>query len=107
MELQKLINRAMDLRSQYEKKEKQLYGSPSTAEDIARGFLGDVNVLVKVLQPEQGKHEILNRREKLGSQLSHCLWSVIVLARMHDIDLEQSFMEAMDRLENHLLETQE
>lgn len=107
MELQKLINRAMDLRSQYEKKERQLYGSPSTAEDIARGFLGDVNVLVKLLQPERGKREILNRREKLGSQLSHCLWSVIVLARMHDIDLEQSFMEAMDRLENHLLETQE
>ena len=35
MELQKLIHRAMDLRTQYEKKEKQLYGSPSTDEDIA------------------------------------------------------------------------
>jgi hypothetical protein len=26
---------------------------------------------------------------------------------MHDVDLEQSFMETMDKLENHLLETQE
>jgi hypothetical protein len=32
---------------------------------------------------------------------------VIVLARMHNVNLEQAFMEAMDRLENHLLETQE
>jgi NTP pyrophosphatase (non-canonical NTP hydrolase) len=32
---------------------------------------------------------------------------VIVLARMHDVDLEQNFMETMDKLENHLLETQE
>jgi NTP pyrophosphatase (non-canonical NTP hydrolase) len=107
MEVQKLINRAMDLRRQYEKKETQLYGSPSTAQDIAEGFLGDVKNLVKLLQPEEGRREIMNRTEKLGSQLSHCLWSVIVLAKMHNVDIEQSFMETMDKLENHLLETQE
>jgi NTP pyrophosphatase (non-canonical NTP hydrolase) len=107
MELQKLINRAMDLRSQYEKKEKQLYGSPATDEDIAQGFLGDVNNLVKLVKAEHGKVKIANSTEKLGSQLGHCLWSVIVLARMHNVDLEQAFMEAMDRLENHLLETQD
>jgi NTP pyrophosphatase (non-canonical NTP hydrolase) len=107
MELQKLINRAMDLRSQYDKKERQLYGSPSTDEEIAQGFLGDVNNLVKLVQATRGKGQIANSAEKLGPQLSHCLWSVIVLARMHNIDLEKSFMETMDKLENHLLETQE
>ena len=107
MEFQKLINRAMDLRRQYEEKEKQLYGSPLTDEDIAQGFLGDVNNLVKLVMAEQGKREIANSKEKLESQLAHCLWSVIVLAKMQDIDLQQSFMEAMDRLENHLLETQD
>lgn len=107
MELQKLINRAMDLRNQYEKKEKQLYGSPATDEDIAQGFLGDVNNLVKFVRAQHGKANVANSTEKLGSQLSHCLWSVIVLARMYNIDLEQSFMETMDKLENHLLETQD
>ena len=107
MELQKLINRAMDLRGQYEKKETQLYGSPATDEEIAQGLLGDVNNLVKLINAQHSKRQIANSTEKLGSQLSHCLWSVIVLAKMHNIDLEQSFMEAMDRLENHLLETQE
>lgn len=107
MELQKLIHRAMDLRHQYEKKETELYGSPATDEDIAQGFLGDVNNLVKLVMAQRGKAQIANSTEKLGSQLSHCLWSVIVLAQMHNINLEQSFMEAMDRLENHLLETQE
>ncbi|HSL43869.1 MAG TPA: hypothetical protein VK897_10590 [Anaerolineales bacterium] len=107
MELQKLINRAMDLRSQYEKKEKQLYGSPATDEDIAQGFLGDVNNLVKLVKAQHGKANIANHAEKIGSQLSHCLWSVIVLAKIYDVDLEQSFMETMDKLENHLLETQE
>jgi NTP pyrophosphatase (non-canonical NTP hydrolase) len=107
MELQKLIHRAMDLRNQYEKKEKQLYGSPSTDEDIAEGFLADVNNLVKLVKAGNGKGAIANSTEKLGPQLSHCLWSVIVLAKMHNVDLEQSFMETMDKLENHLLETQE
>jgi NTP pyrophosphatase (non-canonical NTP hydrolase) len=107
MELRKLINRAMDLRNQYEKKEKQLYGSPATDEDIAQGFLGDVNNLVKLVRAQHGKGEIAGSTEKLGSQLAHCLWSVVVLAKMHNVDLEQAFMEAMDRLENHLLETQE
>jgi len=107
MELQKLINRAIDLRGQYEKKEIQLYGSPATDEDIAQGFLGDVNNLVKLVLAEHGKREIANSKEKLESQLSHCLWSVVVLAKMHNIDLEQSFMETMDKLENHLLETQD
>lgn len=107
MEFQKLVNRALDLRSQYDKKERQLYGTPSTDEDVAQGFAGDVNNLVKLVRAQHGKLEIANSQEKLGSTLSHCLWSVIVIARMHNVDLEQSFMEAMDRLENHLLETQE
>ena len=105
MEFQKLINRAMDLRRQYAEKEQQLYGAPLTDEAIAQGFLGDVNNLMKLVLAEHGKREIANSKEKLESQLAHCLWSVIVLAKLQDIDLEQSFMEAMDRLENHLLET--
>ena len=107
MEVQKLINRAMDLRHQYEKKETDLYGSPATDEEIAQGFLSDVTNLVKLVNAQHTRRDILNSQEKLGSQLSHCLWSVIVLAKMHNVDLEQNFMETMDKLENHLLETQD
>ena len=102
-----MIHRALDLRTQYEKKEKQLYGSPSTDEDIAQGFQGDVNNLLKLVLAQHGKGAIANSMERLGPQLSHCLWSVLVLANMYNVDLEQSFMETMDKLENHLLETQE
>jgi NTP pyrophosphatase (non-canonical NTP hydrolase) len=107
MELQKLVNRAMDLRRQYEVKEKELYGTPATDEEIAQGLSGDVNNLIKLITAERGKRNIANSKVKLESQLAHCLWSVIVLAKMHNVDLGQSFMETMDRLENHLLETQE
>ena len=107
MEFQKIIHRALDLRRQYELKETDLYGSPSTSVEIAQGFTGDVNNLAKLVMAEHGQREIANSKEKLEAQLAHCLWSVIVLAQMHNVNLETSFMETMDRLENHLLETQD
>lgn len=107
MEFQKIIHRALDLRRQYEVKETNLYGSPSTSVEIAQGFAGDVNNLVKLVMAEHGQREIANSKEKLEAQLAHCLWSVVVLAQMHNVNLENSFMEAMDRLESHLLETQD
>ena len=107
MDFQKIIHRAMDLRRQYEVKETNLYGSPATSVNIAEGFAGDVNNLVKLVMAEHGQRQIANSKEKLDAQLAHCLWSVVVLANMHSVNLESSFMEAMDRLENHLLETQD
>ena len=105
MEFQKLTNRAMDLRQQYEKKEIQLYGSPATNEDLVQGLSGDAHNLLKLVMAEHGKREIANSKEKLEAHLAHCLWSVIVLAKLQDIDVEQAFMRAMDRLESHLLDT--
>ena len=107
MEFQKIIHRALDLRRQYELKETDLYGAPATSVEIAQGFTGDVNNLAKLVMAEHGQREIANSKEKLDAQLAHCLWSVIVLAQMHNVNLETSFMETMDRLENHLLETQD
>jgi NTP pyrophosphatase (non-canonical NTP hydrolase) len=107
MELEKIIHRALELRRQYEKRETELYGSPATSLEIADGFVGDVRNLIKLILAENGQAAIANSREKLEAQLAHCLWSVLVLAEMHNVNLETSFMEAMDRLEAHLLETQE
>ena len=107
MEFQKIVHRAMDLRRQYEIKETDLYGSPYTSLEISQGFSGDVTNLVKLVMAEHGQRQIANSKEKLEAQLAHCLWSVVVLSQMHNINLETAFMEAMDRLENHLLETQE
>ena len=106
MDFQKIVHRALDLRRQYEIKETDLYGSPYTSLDLAQGFSGDVNNLVKLIRAERGELQILNSRDKLEAQLAHCLWSVVVLAHIHNVNLETAFMEAMDRLETHLLEAE-
>jgi NTP pyrophosphatase (non-canonical NTP hydrolase) len=107
MNFQNIIDRALTIRKLYEEKEKQLYGSPWTSDEVMLGFVGDVGDLAKLVMAENGKREIENSKEKLEHELADCLWPVIVLAKMHNIELEQSFVEAMDKLENHLLETQE
>jgi NTP pyrophosphatase (non-canonical NTP hydrolase) len=102
MDFQKIIERAIEIRKQCEEKEKQLYGSSWTSEEIALGFVGDVGDLAKLVIAENGKRNIANSKEKLEHELADCLWSVIVLAHVHDIDLEDSFMKTMNDLESHL-----
>jgi NTP pyrophosphatase (non-canonical NTP hydrolase) len=106
MEFQKVIDRAMEIRRRYEEKEKQLYGSPWTSEELALGFVGDAGDLAKLISAENGKRNILNSRQKLEHELADCLWSLIVLSNLHGVDLEKSFFETMDQLERHLLENQ-
>ena len=97
-----VIDRAMQIRGQYEEKEKQQYGSSWTSEEVALGFVGDVGDLVKLIVAENGRRNITNSKGKLEHELSDCLWSVIVLLRLYGIDLERSFMRTMDELEEHL-----
>ena len=57
-------------------------------EEIALGFVGDAGDLAKLVIAENGKCNIANSREKLEHELADCLWSVIVLAHIHGVDLE-------------------
>jgi NTP pyrophosphatase (non-canonical NTP hydrolase) len=104
MEFQKIIERAIEIRKQYEEKEKQLFGSSWTSEEVALGFVGDVGDLAKLVIAESGKRNIPNSKDKLAHELSDCLWSVIVLSQIHGVDLESSFINTMNDLEKHLLE---
>ena len=104
MEFQQVVQRAIEIRKQYEAKEKQFYGSSWTKEEIALGFVGDVGDLAKLVVAENGKRNIVNSKEKLEHELADCLWSVIVLSHIHGVDLENSFINTMNELEKNLLE---
>ncbi|OIN92086.1 MAG: nucleotide pyrophosphohydrolase [Anaerolineae bacterium CG03_land_8_20_14_0_80_58_20] len=107
MDFQKLIDRAVSIRKLYEEKERELYGSSWTSEEIALGFVGDVGDLVKLVVAENGKRNIPDSRSKLEHELADCLWSVAVLANFHEIDLEKAFLHTMDELEEHLYDNGE
>ena len=77
MEFQSIIDNALRIRKQYEQKEKKLYGSAWTNEEIALGFVGDVGDLAKLVIAANGKRNIPDSREKLAHELSDCLWSMV------------------------------
>jgi len=105
MESQTILDRAIEIRKQYEAKEKQLYGSAWNSEEIALGFVGDVGDLAKLIIAENGKRNIPDSKTKLEHELADCLWSVLVLAHLHGVDLENSFINTMNELEKHLSES--
>ena len=73
MEFQKLMQRAIEIRKQYEEKEKQLYGSSWTNEEVALGFVGDVGDLAKLIVAVGGKRNIADSKAKLKHELADCL----------------------------------
>lgn len=102
MNFKEITKRALEVRRQYVEFEKRRYGASWTSEEITLGFVGDVGDLVKLVMAENGRRNIPDSKRKLEHELSDCLWSIIVLANEHDIDLETSFLETMDSLEKHL-----
>lgn len=102
MEFKALQQRAIEIREQYAQLERRQYGRPWTSADIALGFVGDVGDLAKLVMAENGKRSIPDARHKLAHELADCLWAILVLANLHDVDLEQSFLQTMDELEQHI-----
>jgi NTP pyrophosphatase (non-canonical NTP hydrolase) len=41
--------------------------------------------------------------EKIGHELADCLWCVLVLAGKYNVDIEKSFLQTMDKLEENIL----
>ena len=101
MEFDELIQRALSIRKLIRQYEEQSYGTSWTNEELALGFVGDVGDLVKLVLAQNGRRNIPEAESKLAHELADCLWSIIVLADGHGVDLEKVFLKTMDDLENH------
>ncbi len=102
MEFNQIIKRALEVREKYAALEKKKYGKEWTTAQTAEGFVGDVGDLMKLLMVKQGIREGEDVDAKLNHELSDCLWSVLVLAKELNVDIEKSFMESMSALEGKI-----
>ena len=102
MEFDQLAQRALAIRELCHTYEVAYYGTPWTNEELALGFVGDVGDLAKLVMAQNGRRNIPEAQTKLAHELADCLWSVIVLADRHGIDLEKAFFKTMDDLEGWL-----
>jgi NTP pyrophosphatase (non-canonical NTP hydrolase) len=102
MEFSDLVERAMDIRQRYAKLEQTKYGRTWTREEIALGFAGDVGDLAKLVMAHSGVRDIPDAEAKLAHELADCLWSILVLAHLYNVDLEREFLQTMEKLEKHI-----
>ena len=94
-----MSERAWRVRELYGQAEARRYGRAWTREEVALGFVGDVGDLMKLVQAAEGVRAIPDVQGKLAHELADCLWSVMTLARMYEVDLEAAFATTMDELE--------
>ncbi len=102
MDFQDLTQRALTIRSLYREYERKNYGTEWTNEELALGFVGDVGDLAKLVMACNGRRSIPDAEAKLAHELADCLWSLIVLADAHGVNLEQAFLQTMDDLESFI-----
>lgn len=104
MNLEDASKRAMQVRELYEQYEQKLYGRAWSRQELAMGFIGDVGDLMKLLQSKEGVRQIADVDDKLAHELADCLWCVLVLAKLYEVDIESAFTETMDELETVIKE---
>lgn len=102
MELSQLTERALQIRQAFAEREKRRTGREWTREEVMQGFVGDVGDLMKLTMAKSGIRQIDGVDAKLAHELADCLWSILVLAKLHDVDLEKEFLATMKLLETKL-----
>jgi NTP pyrophosphatase (non-canonical NTP hydrolase) len=99
MELAQLSARALEIRERFAAAERTRAGRPWTREEVMQGFVGDVGDPMKLVMAKSGVRTVPDADHKLAHELSDCLWSVLVLARLYDVDLEKEFLHTMEEIE--------
>ncbi len=99
MDIGKLSERAMEIRSRFAEFEQAKFRREWTKEEIMQGFVVDVGDLMKLVMAKSGIREVEGVDRKLAHELSDCLWCVLVLSRMYGLDIEHEFLKTMDELD--------
>jgi NTP pyrophosphatase (non-canonical NTP hydrolase) len=101
-DIKKLQKRALQIAEKYDEISYKKRGEAQTVEDLALGFAGDMGDLMKLVMAKKGVREIEDVDKKLAHELADCLWTILVLARKLDIDIEKAFLDTMYELDLRL-----
>jgi len=102
MDFKDIEKRGLEIREAYNKLNAHDGHKPWGSAEYTQGFVGDVGDLVKLVMAKNNFRHMTDVDQKLAHELSDCLWSVIVLAKTLNIDLEKEFLKTMDQLEEKI-----
>lgn len=104
MELDALSDQAMELRRRFAEAAQRQGRREWTADEVMQGFLVDVGDLMRLLMAKRGLRTAADVDRRLGHELADCLWSVLVLARLHGVDLGAEFQRMVNEVSASLAE---
>jgi NTP pyrophosphatase (non-canonical NTP hydrolase) len=102
MNLEELIQRAVEISRKYDELNGETFGRPWNEQELMAGFASDVGGLSKAVMAKQGLRKLDNIDERLTHKLADCLWSILVLSSKYDIDIGEEFTKTMDMLESRI-----
>ena len=102
MTFSQMTDRAMQVRQRFTATAEAGGSRGWTREEIMQGFVGDVGDLMKAVMMKSGVRPGDDVDHKIAHELSDCLWSVLVLAKLYGVDLEQEFLATMIGIETKL-----
>jgi NTP pyrophosphatase (non-canonical NTP hydrolase) len=102
METSELTIRAMNIFQLYKELNKRENHVEWCESEVMMGFVGDVGDLMKLVMAESNLRQIPDSKEKIAHELADCLWSILVLSKLHKIDIENAFIKTMTNLEEKI-----
>jgi NTP pyrophosphatase (non-canonical NTP hydrolase) len=102
MNIDQLTERAMRVHALYDELNHRDRGRNWNREEFMLGFVTDVGDLARLVMAQEGARDVPGGREALGHELADCLWSVLVLARLYDVDLDAEFRRTVDELQTDI-----
>jgi NTP pyrophosphatase (non-canonical NTP hydrolase) len=93
-----LQSEALKIKALYDEMNMKQRARTWTKEEFMLGFVGDVGDLAKLVMAQEGAREIMGGRAALAHELADCLWSVLVLSHLYDVDLVGEFRSTMGNI---------
>ncbi|WP_328491783.1 hypothetical protein OHS59_02845 [Streptomyces sp. NBC_00414] len=99
-------DRALTVRSQYERIEQHVLGRTWTLPELALGFTNDAAYVGRLVLAAERTWGIDGDVDaELRHKLAECLWWVFVLADRLDVDMPEAYAATMDRIGAGLQQT--
>ncbi|MEY9846155.1 lysophospholipase L1-like esterase/NTP pyrophosphatase (non-canonical NTP hydrolase) [Streptacidiphilus sp. BW17] len=101
-DLPQLLQRALEIHALYDDLNQAKRGRVWSREEFVLGFVGDVGDLAKIVMAQEGARDAQGGQALLEHELADCLWSVLILAHLYEVDLASAMAQTMDQLEKSI-----
>lgn len=102
MDLNKITAEALRIKKLYAEYENKKFGRKWDKEELFIGLVSDIGDLSRLVLAKEGMMEVDKLPEKIGHEISDCLWGIIILAKEYNINIEEVFFQNMKQLEERM-----